>query len=155
MRRLCLCGPSFLHRPTSKMTGHCTKLCKMKYGIKLIQENGTFIFIFLFPSSFLFLLPSSLEAGMTAILVIRWRAGWPKNCGSIPGRGKRYYLLHIVQTGSGAYTASSSVGTRNCFPDGQEVGDMELTTHFHLVLSLRMVELYPQSPSHLYGQVLN
>jgi hypothetical protein len=39
--------------------------------------------------------------------------------GSIPGRGKRFSLLHSVQTGSGAHPASYPMGTAGDFPGGK------------------------------------
>jgi hypothetical protein len=44
--------------------------------------------------------------------------GW----GWIPGRGKRFYLLYSVQTGSGAHPASYPRGTEGCFPGGKVAG---------------------------------
>jgi hypothetical protein len=42
--------------------------------------------------------------------------GW----GSIPGRGKSFYLLHSVQTGPGAHPASYTMGTMGSFPGAKE-----------------------------------
>jgi hypothetical protein len=74
--------------------------------------------------------------------------------GSIPGRGKRFSLLHSVQTGSGIHPASYSMGTGALSP-GIKWPGMELTTHPHLVLKLRIVELYLHSLTCLHGIVLN
>jgi hypothetical protein len=41
------------------------------------------------------------------------------------------------------------------FPRGWSRQGVKLTTHLHLVLRSRMVELYLQSPIHLHGVVLN
>jgi hypothetical protein len=49
------------------------------------------------------------------------------------------YLLHSVQTGSGAHPASYSVGN----------GGVNRTTHLHLVPRVRMLELYLHSPIRL------
>jgi hypothetical protein len=43
-------------------------------------------------------------------------AGRPRDLGSSPDGGKKFSLLHIVQTGSGAHLASYPMGTRVCFP---------------------------------------
>jgi hypothetical protein len=45
------------------------------------------------------------------ILVAVGTAGRPRNR-SIPGRGKRFSLIHSVQTGCGAHPASYTMGTR-------------------------------------------
>jgi hypothetical protein len=58
--------------------------------------------------------------------------GW----GSIPDRGKRYFLLHSVQTGSGAHPAS-------------------YTTHLHLMPRSKEVDIYLYSPIRLNDVVLN
>jgi hypothetical protein len=56
--------------------------------------------------------------------------------GSNPSRAKIF--LQNFQTGSGAHLASYSVGTGSSFPGRA----MRLTIHLHLMLRLRMVELY-------------
>jgi hypothetical protein len=54
--------------------------------------------------------------------------------GWIPDKGNEgiYFLLHSVQTGFGAHSASCLVGTGNFFPR------VKLTTHPQLVPTLRM-----------------
>lgn len=47
---------------------------------------------------------------------IRPRAGRQRTRGSIPDKGKRFSPLRNVQTGSGANSASFSVGTGDGFP---------------------------------------
>jgi hypothetical protein len=42
--------------------------------------------------------------------------------GLIPGRGKRYFLLHCMQTDSGAHPASYPMGTRVSFPGVKQPG---------------------------------
>jgi hypothetical protein len=42
--------------------------------------------------------------------------------GSIPDRGKKYVLLHGVQTGSGAHPAFTPVASGGCFLGGKAVG---------------------------------
>jgi hypothetical protein len=39
--------------------------------------------------------------------------------GSTPGIGKRFFLLHNVQTGSDAHPAAHTMGTRGSFPGGK------------------------------------
>jgi hypothetical protein len=39
--------------------------------------------------------------------------------GSIPGRGKRFFLLHSIQAGFGAHSASNPMGTKGSFPGGE------------------------------------
>jgi hypothetical protein len=41
---------------------------------------------------------------------------------SVPGRGKRFFILHSVHTGIGTCPASSPVGTMGSFPGGKAVG---------------------------------
>jgi hypothetical protein len=43
------------------------------------------------------------------------QAGWLKNWGSIPGKGKRFSIFHSIQTGFGVHTASYLMGTRGPF----------------------------------------
>jgi hypothetical protein len=54
--------------------------------------------------------------------------------GSIPGRGKRLFLFHCVQTGSRAHPGALSSGIKR--------RGVKLTTHHHLVLKSSMLELY-------------
>jgi hypothetical protein len=42
--------------------------------------------------------------------------------GLISGSGKRFSLLHSVQTGSGPHSASCMIGTGACFPVGKVAG---------------------------------
>jgi hypothetical protein len=49
-------------------------------------------------------------------IVTRPWAGRSRNRGSIPGKDKRFSLLYIVHTNSGAHLASYTVGTGCCFP---------------------------------------
>jgi len=51
-------------------------------------------------------------------IVIKSRAGCPRNLGSIPGRDKRFFsLLQSVQAGSGPHQVFLfSVGTGSCSP---------------------------------------
>jgi hypothetical protein len=43
-------------------------------------------------------------------------AGQSRTWGSIPGRGKEFFLFHSVQTSSGAHPASYPMGTGGSFP---------------------------------------
>jgi hypothetical protein len=71
--------------------------------------------------------------------------------GSVENRDKRlFFLLHSVQTGSGAYSASYPMGT-----EGKAVGRVKLTSHLRLLLKSRMVELYLPSPMRLDDMALN
>jgi hypothetical protein len=57
-----------------------------------------------------------------------------------------------VQTGSGAHPTSCTVGTVGPFPGVKRGQGMILTTHPHLVPSLRMSKSYTSSHSiHLHG----
>jgi hypothetical protein len=55
-------------------------------------------------------------------MVQRWVTGWMIG-GSSPGRGRNFSLHYCVQTGSGAYTASYTMGTRVSFPGGKAAGE--------------------------------
>jgi hypothetical protein len=72
----------------------------------------------------------------------------------IPGRGD-FLLFHSVQTGSGAHPASYSMGNRGSFLGDKAAVGMKLTTHLHLVVRLRMTEIYLHSPLRFHGVVLN
>lgn len=53
-----------------------------------------------------------MAAGKTYNTAVRaWNAA-PKKCVATSGRGKRFLLLHIIETGFGADAASYSIGTR-------------------------------------------
>jgi hypothetical protein len=61
-----------------------------------------------------------------------------------------FSLLHIVQTGSGAYAASYPMGTRGSFPKSKAAGFVKLTTHRQLVPRSRKcgsVDPLPHMPS--------
>jgi hypothetical protein len=59
--------------------------------------------------------------------------------GSIPGRGKRFFS-------SPQHPASYPMGTRGSLLRKKCGCGMKLTTHLHLMLRSRMVELYLHSP---------
>jgi hypothetical protein len=57
--------------------------------------------------------------------------------------GARIFLRHCyVQTGSGAHSALYAVGTSG--------GDMKLTTHLHLVTTLRVCGPIPPHPQYAF-----
>jgi len=68
--------------------------------------------------------------------VTRLRAGRSTNRRSIPGTGKKCYLLRNVQSGSEAHTAYSVTA-------GSAATIMKLTTHLHLTPRLRMCRAIP------------
>jgi hypothetical protein len=59
-----------------------------------------------------------LEAGSSVGIATTLRAGRSMSRGLIPGKGKRFYLLHKVQIGHGAHPASYLMGAGGCFPGG-------------------------------------
>jgi hypothetical protein len=63
-------------------------------------------------------------------------------------------LFDSVQTGSGAHTASYTMGTWDSFLEGKGEGGVELTTYLHLARKLSMAELYIYSPIRLQGVLL-
>jgi hypothetical protein len=69
------------------------------------------------------------------------------------------YILHNVQTGSGAHLASYTMGTGGCFHKGNAVGRVKLTTHLHLRLVSRLrkpgaINPLPHSPSRRGAQFI-
>jgi len=54
------------------------------------------------------------QISVVSILNGLW-AGWPINCGSIPGTGKKFSSSQSIQTGSGTNRAFYSVGTMTLF----------------------------------------
>jgi hypothetical protein len=70
--------------------------------------------------------------------VPRLQAGKARNHGSIPGRGKGFFssLKHPERLKSAP--ASFAMGTRSTFSVGYMAGILKLTTHLHLLSSLRM-----------------
>jgi hypothetical protein len=74
--------------------------------------------------------------------------------GSIPGRARHFSQFHDVQIASEAHPASCPLDTEGSFLGGKATG-MKVTTHLHLVLRSRIVELYLHSLIRLHGVVLN
>jgi hypothetical protein len=74
--------------------------------------------------------------------------------GFIPNGGQDFSLLHNVQTITEAHPASYPVGTR-ISSTGVKRRSMKLTTHLHVLLRSRMMELYLHSLTRLRGVVLN
>jgi hypothetical protein len=72
-----------------------------------------------------------------------------------PAGVRDFSLLHSVQTGSSTHPASYPVG-KGTLSLGVKWGTgVKLTTHLHLVLRVRTLELYLHSPIRLHGVVLN
>jgi hypothetical protein len=67
----------------------------------------------------------------------------------VPAGAGNFTLLHRLQTGSGAHTASYSVGTTNSFPGVKRPG-REATTHLHLVPMSRMCGATPPIPKYAF-----
>jgi hypothetical protein len=84
------------------------------------------------------------------------RAERRRNRVSTPGRARDCSLLHSLGTASRAHPAfyTRYNGQWVLFSRGQSGMDMKLTTHLHLVPTLRTVELYLHSPIHLHGMKL-
>jgi hypothetical protein len=66
-----------------------------------------------------------------------------------PVRARDFSLLHINQTGSGAYPVSCPMSTAVLSPE------IKQTTHLHLVQMPRIVELYLHSLIRFPGVVFN
>jgi hypothetical protein len=73
---------------------------------------------------------------------------------SIPGRGKMFFLLHIVQTACGAHPASYPIGTVGSFLKVKRQ-EREADHSPYLVPRSRIVELLLHSPIRTHGIVLN
>jgi hypothetical protein len=56
-------------------------------------------------------------------------------------------LRHSVQTGSGAHTASCTVGTGDSFSGGKVARGVKLTTHFYPLPRIRLRGAIPPLPS--------
>jgi hypothetical protein len=73
----------------------------------------------------------------------------------IPRRGKRFLPAPQCEDRLWGPPSLISNGYHGLFPQGKSGRDVKLTTHLHLVLRLRMVELYLHILICLYGIVLN
>jgi hypothetical protein len=71
--------------------------------------------------------------------------GWTTGL-RFPAEARHFSLLYSFQTGSLVHLASYIMGTRGSFLGDKVAGGVKLTTHLHLVLRSRMVELYLQPP---------
>jgi hypothetical protein len=70
-------------------------------------------------------------------------------------KGKSFFLLHSVQTDSGAHSAFYLMGIGGSFQGTKAAQGVKLTTYLCLVPRSRMVELYIHFPIRLHGVVLN
>jgi hypothetical protein len=61
-------------------------------------------------------------------------------------RARNFPLLQSVQIGSETHPSFYPIDTGYSFPEGKAAGGVKLTTHFHLMSRLIMVELYLHSP---------
>jgi hypothetical protein len=64
-----------------------------------------------------------------------------------PAGGGDISVLHSVQIGSGTHSVFYPTGTGGLFPLALSDRGVKLTTQVHLVPTLRMVELYLNSPT--------
>jgi hypothetical protein len=85
----------------------------------------------------------------------RIRVGRLRNLGSIHERGKNCFPLLDVQTGYVAHSPPYTMGTCGCFAGGKTVRFGKLTTHFHLLLRLGIIEVYLHSPRASHGVTFN
>jgi hypothetical protein len=67
-----------------------------------------------------------MAAGIMYNTAVRAWTAAPKNYVPTSGRGKRFLLFHIIETGFGADTSSYSIGTR------QNGRNLKLAYHLHL-----------------------
>jgi hypothetical protein len=76
--------------------------------------------------------------------------GWTSGLQCLAGAMMRFFSLrHHVQTCFGAHPASCAVGTR-VFPQRWSSRDVKLTTHLHLVPTLRMHGAVPLLPQYAF-----
>jgi len=82
---------------------------------------------------------------------------WCRHCaigwmiwGLIPRRDKKHFLPQLVWTGSGAYPATYSTGITGSFFMSKVILGVNLTTHIHLVLMLRMIETITAAPLYFH-----
>lgn len=66
--------------------------------------------------------------------------GQPRNCGSVPGRDKRFFLFPLKLPHPSSILVS---GCRGHLLRGQSSRDMKLTDHLHIVQRLRMIGAIP------------
>jgi hypothetical protein len=78
------------------------------------------------------------------------RAGRP----GFDSRQCKIFLLHSVQTDSGAHPASYPMGPGGTFP-GSKAAGVKLTTHFHLVPRSRNGGAIPPLPIYVHDIVLD
>jgi hypothetical protein len=74
-------------------------------------------------------------------------SGYGLDRGSIPGRGERIFPVASVQTGSGAHSASCTMGTGSPFPGGKTRPGRDADHLLHLMPRSRMSRSYPSSPT--------
>jgi hypothetical protein len=86
--------------------------------------------------------------------VTRLQAERLRSWGSIPGRSKRFSLLHSVQIGCGTQLASYTMGNCGSFPGGKTAGAWYWSLTSILCRSYEGVRLYLHSPIRLQGVVL-
>jgi hypothetical protein len=67
-------------------------------------------------------------------------------------RGNKFFIFHSVHIGSGAYTASYPISIWGLFPRVKRP-DVQLATHFNLVLRSRKVELHIHSHTRLHEEL--
>jgi len=64
------------------------------------------------------------------------------------------FLHYSIQTGSGVHPPSCPTGMSGSYPGCKVARVWKLTTHLHLVLRLRFMELYLHYPTCLHGMVI-
>jgi hypothetical protein len=72
-----------------------------------------------------------------------------------PAGAREFSPLHTVQTSSGSHPVLNPMGTGGSFPEVKAAGGVKLTTHLHLVMRSRIVQLHLHSLICLHGVVLN
>jgi hypothetical protein len=80
-------------------------------------------------TSFFFVFSKILASGRSVGLVTGYVLNDRSSEVRFPAGARNFFLLHRVQTGSGAHPASYSVGTRDSFPGGKNGRGVKLTTH--------------------------
>jgi hypothetical protein len=74
--------------------------------------------------------------GLVAVGIGRYsdwlQAGRPRGRSSESRKGRDFFPLHVVQTGSGAHPPSYPMGTGGFFPECKAAGGVKLTIHLAL-----------------------
>jgi hypothetical protein len=109
---------------TKRLVSIQRKIWRFRYKVKILPvhsfkyllcklEDKTHTF-FVTTNVFPILTLMSQDSSFSIVTMLQTEE--PRNQSLSPGRGKRFSLLHITQTSSGAHQASYTMGPGCCFP---------------------------------------